>query len=126
MTTPRNVAKSVVMKITVERKPAGQVETETLIVPVLEGRREGRFGAADLFDSGAIAGKPPELTLLQHAAGRVLEPRREGRSGAADLFDSGEIAVKPLELTLLPHAPGVRATRVLLVGAGKPDTVGGP
>ena len=72
------------MKITVERMPAGQVETEALIVPVFEGRRDARFGAADLFDSGEIAGKP-------------------------------------LELTLLHHAPGVRATRVLLVGAGKPE-----
>ena len=82
--TLRDVAKSVVMKITVERMPAGQVETEALIVPVFEGRRDARFGAADLFDSGEIAGKP-------------------------------------LELTLLHHAPGVRATRVLLVGAGKPE-----
>src|SRR5450759_2825317 len=80
----RNVAKSIVMKITVEPKPAGQVEAEALIVPVFEGRRDARFGAADFFDSGEIAGKP-------------------------------------LELTLLHHAPGVRATRVLLAGAGKPE-----
>src|ERR1035438_152947 len=82
--TLRDVAKSVVMKITVELMPAGQVETEALIVPVFEGRRDARFGAADLFDSGEIAGKP-------------------------------------LELTLLHHAPGVRATRVLLAGGGKPE-----
>jgi leucyl aminopeptidase len=81
---PRDVAKSRVMKITLERKPAGQVEADALIVPVFEGRTDARFGAADLFDSGEIAGKP-------------------------------------LELTLLHHAPGVRATRVLLAGAGKPE-----
>src|ERR1035437_5193678 len=81
---PRNVAKSRVMQITVEPKPAGQVEAEALIVPVFEGRRDARFGAADFFESGEIAGKP-------------------------------------LELTLLHHAPGVRATRVLLEGAGKPE-----
>src|SRR5665647_37881 len=81
---PRNVAKSIVMKITVELKPVGQVEAEALIVPVFEGRRYARFGAAAFFDSGEIAGKP-------------------------------------LELTLLHHAPGVRATRVLLAGAGKPE-----
>src|SRR5450759_1352964 len=72
------------MKITVELKPVGQVEAEALIVPVFEGRRDARFGAAAFFDSGEIAGKP-------------------------------------LELTLLHHAPGVRATRVLLAGAGKPE-----
>src|ERR1035438_7761242 len=81
---PRNVAESIVMQITVERQPAGQVEADALIVPVFEGRRDARFGAADLFDSGEIAGKP-------------------------------------LELTLLHHAPGVRATRVLLAGGGKPE-----
>ena len=78
------VAKSVVMKITVERKRAEQVEADALIVPVFQGRRDARFGAADLFDSGEVAGKP-------------------------------------LELTLLHHPPGVRATRVLLAGAGKPE-----
>ena len=80
----RNVAKSILMKITVESMPAGQVETDALIVPVFEGRRDARFGAADFFDSGEIAGKP-------------------------------------LELTLLHRAPGVRAARVLLAGAGKPE-----
>ena len=45
------MAKSEVMRITVERKPAGQMEAEALIVPVFEGRRVARFGAADLFDS---------------------------------------------------------------------------
>ena len=78
------MAESVVMKITVELKPAGQVEADALIVPVFEGRKDARFGAADLFDSGEVAGKP-------------------------------------LELTLLHHAPGVRATRVLLAGGGKPE-----
>src|ERR1035438_2860600 len=80
----RNVAESIVMQITVERQPAGQVEADALIVPVFEGRRDARFGAADLFDSGEVAGKS-------------------------------------LELTLLHHAPGVRATRVLLAGGGKPE-----
>src|SRR5580765_920620 len=72
------------MKITVQRQRAEQVGSDALIVPVFQGRRDARFGAADLFDSGEVAGKP-------------------------------------LELTLLHHAPGVRATRVLLSGAGKPE-----
>jgi len=71
-------------EITVERKRAEQVESDALIVPVFQGRRDARFGAADLFDSGEIAGKP-------------------------------------LEMTLLHHPPGVRASRVLLAGAGKPE-----
>ena len=51
----------------------------------------------------------------------VFEGRKDARFGAEDLFASGEVAGKALELTLLHHAPGVRATRVLLVGAGKAD-----
>jgi leucyl aminopeptidase len=51
----------------------------------------------------------------------VFEGRKDARFGAEDLFASGEIAGKPLELTLLHHPPGVRATRVLLAGAGKAE-----
>ena len=51
----------------------------------------------------------------------VFEGRRDARFGAEDLFASGEVAGKALEMTLLHHAPGVRATRVLLVGAGPAD-----
>ena len=72
------------MQITVAMKPIDQMETDALIVPVFEGRKETRFGAGDLFDSGEVTGKV-------------------------------------LELTLLHHVPGFTATRVLLVGAGKPD-----
>jgi leucyl aminopeptidase len=78
------VAKSIVMQITLESKPAGQVEADALIVPVFEGRKDARFGAAGLFDSGEVAGKA-------------------------------------LEMTLLHNPPGVRATRVLLAGAGPAD-----
>ena len=37
------------------------------------------------------------------------------------LYDSGEISGKPLEITLLHNPSGFEATRVLLIGAGKPD-----
>jgi leucyl aminopeptidase len=51
----------------------------------------------------------------------VFEGRKEDRFGAGDLFDAGEVAGKSLELTLVHHVPGMAATRVLLVGAGKPE-----
>ena len=71
-----------------------------------------------------------KITVEPTAAGQVeadalivavFEGRRDARFGAGDFFDSGEISGKPLELTLLHRAPGVRATRVLLAGAGKPE-----
>jgi leucyl aminopeptidase len=64
------------MQITIERKPLESVETDALIVPVFEGEKETRFGAADLAEAGEIAGKPLEFTLLHHppqmAARRIL------------------------------------------------------
>jgi len=72
------------MQITIERSPLDQIAADALVVPVFEGKKEERFGAGDLCDSGEVAGKPIELTLLH-------------------------------------HVPGIAATRVLLVGAGKPE-----
>jgi leucyl aminopeptidase len=72
------------MKIALERTPMDQIDADALVVIAFEGKKEERFGAADLWDSGEIAGKPQELTLLH-------------------------------------HPPGVRARRVLLAGAGKPE-----
>ena len=69
------VAKSLVMQITIERKPLDQVETEALIVPVFEGRKDSRFGAEDLFAAGEVSGKALELTLLHHAPGVRIGPR---------------------------------------------------
>jgi len=51
----------------------------------------------------------------------VFEDRREDRLGLGELFDSGEISGKPFEMTLLHSVPGMRAKRVLAVGAGKPE-----
>ena len=50
----------------------------------------------------------------------VFQERRDDRLGLGELFDAGEISGKPLEMTLLHNVPGVRAKRVLAVGAGKP------
>ncbi len=64
------------MRITIETKPLDHVPAGALIVPVFEGRKEERFGAAPLCESGEISGKMLELTLIHHpegtAAARVL------------------------------------------------------
>jgi leucyl aminopeptidase len=64
------------MQITIETRPWEQVSADALIVPVFEGRKEERFGAAPLWDSGEITGKLLEFTLLHNpggvAASRVL------------------------------------------------------
>jgi leucyl aminopeptidase len=50
----------------------------------------------------------------------VFQERRDDRLGLGELFDSGEISGKPFETTLLHNVPGMRAKRLLAVGAGKP------
>jgi leucyl aminopeptidase len=85
------VAKSLVMQITIERKTAGQVDAEALIVPVFQGRRDGRFGAGDLCDSGEISGKPLELTLLHHAPGVMATRVLLAGGGKPEKFDAAEM-----------------------------------
>jgi leucyl aminopeptidase len=75
------------MQVSLQRQPIENVETEALVVVVFQDHREDRLGLGELFDSGEIAGKPFEMTLVH-------------------------------------HAPGVRAKRILAVGAGKAGKFG--
>src|SRR5881397_2034638 len=83
------------MQITLESKPFAGVETEALVSYVFE-------------ESDPVQGRVAEIDSL---GGGLL--RR--------LAKSGELTGKMLEFTLL-HAPaGLKAARLLLVGAGKRD-----
>src|SRR5580704_8569133 len=79
------------MQITTEMKPLEQVEADALIVPVFEGVKETRFGAGELCDSGEVAGKPLEFTLLHHAAGSAAKRVLLAGAGKAEKFDSAEM-----------------------------------
>src|SRR5580658_4308011 len=81
----------VLMEITTERKPLEQVEADALIVPVLEGAKETRFGAGELCDSGEIAGKPLEFTLLHHAPGSAAKRVLLVGAGKAEKFNAAEM-----------------------------------
>jgi leucyl aminopeptidase len=81
------------MQITLETKPFATLETEALVSYVFENADpiQGRIAEIDQFTDGLL--------------------RR--------LATSGELTGKPLEMTLI-HAPrGLKAARLLLVGAGK-------
>jgi leucyl aminopeptidase len=83
------------MQITLETKPFASLETDALVTPVFEG-------------DDPIQGRVAELDQL---TGGLLKK----------LATSGEITGKTLEFTLV-HAPaGLKAGRLLLVGAGKRD-----
>jgi leucyl aminopeptidase len=71
------------MQVSLQRQPIEELQTDALVLPVFQDRREDRLGLGELFDSGEISGKPFEMTLLH-------------------------------------NVPGMRAKRLLAVGAGKP------
>src|ERR1035438_1331170 len=79
------------MKITLERNPAEQFAAGALIVPVFEGEKEPRFGAAPFVDAGEVAGKAAEFTLLHNPAGAAAARVLLAGAGKADRFDSAEM-----------------------------------
>ena len=87
------------MQITLDTKPLNAIQTDALVTYVFE-------------DGDATQGRIAEL---DQATGGLL----------AKLIKSGEVAGKTLEMTLI-HAPvGLKAARLLLVGAGKRDGFNG-
>src|SRR5258707_857019 len=88
-----SVMEKAVMQITLETKPFAALETDALVTYIFE-------------ESDPIQGRISEIDA---AAGGLLKK----------IASSGEATGKTLEFTLI-HAPaGLKATRLLLVGAGK-------
>ncbi|MCL5743106.1 MAG: leucyl aminopeptidase [Acidobacteria bacterium] len=65
--------------------------------------------------------QPVEAIEADVVAILAFEGKKDERFGLGELFDAGEITGKSFETTLVHHAPGLRARRLLVVGAGKPD-----
>ena len=68
-----------------------QAAADALVVPVFEGRKEERFGAGDLFDSGEVSGKSLELTLLHHVPGVAATRVLLAGAGKPEKFDLAEM-----------------------------------
>ncbi len=79
------------MQLTIQRKPLDRVEADALIIPVFEGRKEERFGAGELIETGEITGKPLEFTLLHHPAGMAAKRVLLAGAGKAGKFDTAEL-----------------------------------
>jgi leucyl aminopeptidase len=75
------------MQITIERKPLDQVAADALVVPVFEGRKEERFGAADLTVTGEVSGKALEFTLLHRVPGVAATRVLLAGAGKPEKFD---------------------------------------
>jgi len=65
--------------------------------------------------------QPIEAIEADAVAILAFEGKKDERFGLGELFDAGEISGKSFETTLLHRVPGLRARRLLVVGAGKPD-----
>src|SRR4051794_33377778 len=79
------------MQITLVTTPIDQTPSDALIVPVFEGGKESRFGAGPLSDSGEVAGKSLEHTLLHHVAGVNAVRILLAGAGKPDRFDPSEL-----------------------------------
>ena len=91
------------MKITISTATPSQIETECLVVAVVDAAPEDETKPGD---------KPKPAPQLQTDDKAVLE-------AAADLIASGEVTGKMLETTLLHKPQGLKAKRLLLIGGGK-------
>src|SRR5271166_2951225 len=89
------------MNIRLATATPSQLETECLVVAVVDSSEKSANGAND---------KPQPQLLTDDSV--VL-------SAAADLIASGEVTGKALETTLLHKPAGLKAKRLLLIGGGK-------
>jgi leucyl aminopeptidase len=91
----------VLMKITLSSASPAQLETECLVVVVLDR------GSKDKTEISVEAGDEAV------------------KKAAAEVIANGEVTGKSLETTLLHHPAGVKAKRLLLVGGGKAQSFTG-
>jgi len=103
------------MKITLERTSAEQAARgAALIVPVLEGEKEARFGATPLVESGEVAGKSGELALLHSPAGAAAARVLLAGAGKAARFDAEELRKLVASAVRFLKKKKVQAAAVLL------------
>src|SRR3954471_4785656 len=79
------------MQITLVTTPIEQTPADALIVPVFEGVKESRFSAGPLSDSGEVAGKPLEHTLLHYVPGVSAVRILLAGAGKPDRFEPAEL-----------------------------------
>jgi len=96
------------MKITLSTSTPSQIETECLVVAVVDAAETSANGAND---------KPVPQVLTADSA--VV-------SATADLIASGEVTGKSMESALLHKPAGLKAKRLLLIGGGKAKSFAAP
>ena len=108
------------MKIALETKPLDRVEAGALIVPVFEGVKEERFGAAGLADAGEVSGKREELTLLHQPPGVAAARVLLAGAGKPEKFDPSEM--RKLAGAALRHLKSKSVKKIALALEGERAT----
>ncbi len=98
------------MKITISTAAPSQIETECLVVAVVDAAPDSKSDAPK--NESKPGDKPKPAPQLQTDDKAV-------NAAAADLIASGEVTGKLLETTLLHKPQGLKARRLLLIGGGK-------
>jgi leucyl aminopeptidase len=127
------------MQIELTSSPIESIAADAIIVPVFEDRKETRFGADKLTESGEIAGKPFEHTLLHHIPGVAAQRILLAGAGKFDKFDPPEARkltgaavrfLKSKSIRKIAFAPGeahrspeyaAAAVEGAILGAFEPD-----
>src|SRR5579872_2907459 len=97
------------MIISTSTLPLAQVQTDALLIPVFEGAREERFGAADLIDAGEVTGKSLDLTIVHHPQGVAARRIVLAGAGKVEKFDTSQLrrlvgaAVRHLKAKSVKH-----------------------
>src|SRR5208337_4938413 len=89
------------MNIKLVTSTPSEIETECLVVAVVDAAEKSENGANDKPNPKLLTDDPATL------------------AAAADLIASGEVSGKALETTLLHKPAGLKAKRLLLIGGGK-------
>jgi leucyl aminopeptidase len=79
------------MQISLQRQPIEKIEADAVMVVVFEGRREDRLGLGELFDSGEVAGKTLEMTLLHNVPGMAAKRLLAAGGGKPDQFKPADM-----------------------------------
>jgi leucyl aminopeptidase len=104
------------MKTTVSLSTPAQLETEALVVVVLDHAEKSASTTGNDKDKDKSKDQKPQL--------KVASTDATVQSAAADLLASGEVAGKPLETNLLHKPAGLKAKRLLLISGGSAKKFG--
>src|SRR5580700_10686422 len=83
------------MQVSLQSQAIENIEAEAVVVVVFEDgfdkSQDARLGLGDLYDSGEIAGKPYEMTLLHNVAGLRAKRLLAAGAGKTGKFSPAEM-----------------------------------